>query len=206
MMAQETLAPNLTADLFAGLAFAFDFPGESHVRVDPCNQLLVALVRASDRDSEMAAWLDRLTAVLPEQEEVSSRLPGLRREFQRLFELPSPVVLPYESAWVTPNDSPGVFSSGIAASYREAGLCQSPDFRDLSDHVCLELELLAHLSRRTECNPGGKNEADRFRTEHLDRWLPGFLGAVESRSEDDYYRLAAGLGQALLFAAKGRDR
>lgn len=135
-------------------------------------------------------------------------------EYIRLFvanvHVPCP---PYESAWRERPDG-GTFghlwgrsTEAALATYREAGLEPAEDFRDVPDHLAMELEFMAHLALR-EAHHWQAADADSarsvarlercFLTEHLAVWTPEFCAAVEREANSAFYRGLARVTEAFI--------
>jgi TorA maturation chaperone TorD len=127
----------------------------------------------------------------------------MRREYQRLFEFPSAKVQPYEYAYRGASTTPGQTAERLRMSYREAGLEISSHFKDLPDHVCLELELLARLMEKEAA--GRSREARRRRDfeESLRSWFPRFLAAIRDEARDPYYLELALLSESIFRQERG---
>lgn len=67
--------------------------------------------------------------------------------YNRLFFGPGHVLVPpYESVHMSANGLVmGQAAVDVSRKYREEGLAISPDFKNLPDHVVVELEFMAHL-------------------------------------------------------------
>ncbi len=141
--------------------------------------------------------LERLLAALNVDMEVSD----LRKEYTRLFinahpKLPCP---PYESVYVSKERE--VVSdevSEILAILKGWGLGVSDDFKDLPEHVAVELELAAYLLEQMKLGiqEGDPEEAEKAERDlrrlvgHLRRWVPAFSECVRRESKVEFYREA----------------
>ncbi|MBI2907966.1 MAG: molecular chaperone TorD family protein [Chloroflexi bacterium] len=111
----------------------------------------------------------------------------LAREYVRLFRGPvKAAVYPYESLH-RDGEIMGPSAVAVTELYREAGLAVSNDFRDLPDHVSVELEFMHFLcARQLQCQGDGDAEGEMrfgvlrrsFWKQHLQQWLPGFANRV----------------------------
>ncbi len=126
----------------------------------------------------------------------------LRKEYTRLFisahpKLPCP---PYESVYVSRERE--VLSDEVLevlAILRSWGLGISDDFKDLPEHVAVELELAAYLLEQIKLGiqEGDPEEAERAERDlrkligHLRRWLPAFSECVRAESRVEFYREVA---------------
>ena len=144
-------------------------------------------------------------------------LSELRREFMDLFVVPNPqYVAPYESAyrdrWALP---PGPGEEGteqvigrllmgestlqVRQAYLQAGVLPE---EDLPDHIANELRFMAHLwAREAEADGEAPALADlrqRFREEHLLKWIGQLRDVVTERDRLGYYRVALQVAEVLL--------
>lgn len=108
-------------------------------------------------------------------------------EYTRLFitAFPELPCAPYESI-IRENTVMGNSTLEVLESYGNAGLKVMENFRDLPDHVAVELEFLYHLasSKNMEAH-------DEFMREHVSRWVPKFCELVEKNDRSGFYKHAA---------------
>ncbi len=139
----------------------------------------------------------------------------LEVEYIRLFVGPgAPRVYPYASLY---RDSMGLVmgpSVGeILEAYRRAGLTINTAFKDLPDHVAVELEFMARLC----CEEAGAESAGRadvalrlkqeqrsFLDAHLAPWLPALCEGVIRETSSTIYRGFAEI--AAIFVGWDRER
>lgn len=124
----------------------------------------------------------------------------LSREYTRLFVAPRPLVYPYESMHRDPCPRVmGDFTLDVIRCYREAGFRVSDAWRDLPDHVALELHFMSTLAeaeaqrwRGGEDEPAGAvaRRERRFLEDHLLPWVPEFCDAVLRASRLKCFRRA----------------
>ena len=93
------------------------------------------------------------------------------------------------------------------AIYRSQGIDKSDTWRDPEDHIALELEFMATLSRRTaQAITDADDDTARsliatqhgFMTHHLLNWAPRFLVDVPRYARTDFYKAFAQLTDAFL--------
>ena len=136
---------------------------------------------------------------------------GLEIEYNRLFVGPARVPCPpYESVHV--KDRPemelglvlGPSAADVKRKYSEAGLVVSESFRDLPDHIGVELEFMWFLCDR-ELNSKDDGDAEKWRrlerdflASHLEPWAGQFAAKVLGSTSSPYYRLAATVLQGFL--------
>lgn len=134
---------------------------------------------------------------------------AVRRDHRRLFVGPGPLLAPpYES--VHRSEDRLVFEEQtrqVRAVYAHHGLAAPRLDRDPDDHIGLELDLLATLSLRAmdaleAGDPATVAElqlAQRtFLADHLLRWAPGLMVAIEEQADTDFYRGVGALGTGLV--------
>lgn len=141
---------------------------------------------------EMPAW-EKVDKLLEAARLAQDRWVG---EYERLFVGPAQVPCPpYEAVWRT--DRPkheqgtvtGQSTDQIKSLYRMLRLKPRPGEVELTDHIAVELEVLAY-----SWNSGASQKLTQaLLKEHLLVWLPAFCAAVGKNSETEYYRILAGL-------------
>jgi len=131
-------------------------------------------------------------------------LARLDLEYNRLFvgpgRLPCP---PYES--VHRSDRPemelgtvlGPSTVEVKKAYAEAGLVIGPDFKDLPDHIAVELEFMHFLCiKELESKADGAKwhqMQKEFVRSHLRLWVGSFTAKTITSTKSPFYRLAATL-------------
>ncbi len=108
-------------------------------------------------------------------------------EYTRLFiaGVPGAACPPYESIY-RENNVMGNSTMDVLDNYSRAGLKVMENFRDLPDHVAVELEFLYYLMDKEN------TEAyEAFIKEHISRWVPEFCGRVEKNDRTGFYGHAA---------------
>ncbi len=141
--------------------------------------------------------------LLEEIEELirEDKMLSLKREYTRLFissfpTLPCP---PYESIYVSPERiAMSDEVEEVLDIMKRWGLKLSDDFRDLPEHVAVELELASFLLRKiAESTDREVLEIARkdyaVLEEHLKRWIPKFRDCVVRESREEFYKRAADL-------------
>ena len=190
-------------------------PGSTGAREDLCRYLAACyyepctdfseerlfhsmLSAASAIDHELAESARRLGAAF-----VAQDLQTLLVDYTRLFIGPSqPVAMPYASFWLTDDQSMRhAATQAVLELYAQGGFDVSDDFRELPDHVAVELEFLYLLIfSQNQAQLGGKAEEllasnalhRRFAAEHLTTWIGAFADAVRVGAETEFYRELAG--------------
>jgi len=117
-------------------------------------------------------------------------LEALEREFTRLFIGPGEHQCPpYESVYRDADADQslgpvmGESTRDVERWYREYGVELDESNSELPDHVTTELEFIGYLERTED-----EATAEKFREEHLNRWIREFLDRVEQTTELPYYR------------------
>lgn len=149
-------------------------------------------------------------------------LSDLEREYMVLFVVPnSRYVAPYESVFrdewslpliLRPGSNPGEIGSTkikgllmgdstleVRRAYLQAGVLPEDD---LPDHIANELRFMAHLwAREAESDEGSPALTDlrqRFREEHLLKWIGPLRERVAERDRLGYYRVALQVAEKVL--------
>lgn len=153
------------------------------------------------------------------ERDTAAVLEDLAVDHARLFVGPeSPPASPYESVWtdVDPMSGKPIFNgpstTAVESTYRSLGLIQSPDHRDLPDHVATEAEFLCYLCER-EATAWRSGEADpakelrsvqqQFIEAHLGRFAREFCHAVDAAGHETCYAVFAGFLLAHLTVESG---
>lgn len=113
------------------------------------------------------------------------------------------LAVPYESAWLAKEgNSITDIMQALEDLYADGGFEVDPEFRDLPDHLAVELEFLyTLLFRRAAALRDGDDAAfkelealsEHLISGHLDRWLPDFQAAVLEGAQCRFYRELADL-------------
>lgn len=154
------------------------------------------------------SMLDAATRIHPQLAEYAKRLgqdysaeghEALLLDYARLFLGPSHIIAkPYGSVWLEGgNTIMGESTMAVQELYREGGFDMSEAFREVPDHIAVELEFLYLLIyRENEAHRNGQHDAQaakaalrkRFLAEHLGRWAGPFTAAVRAGAQSSYYR------------------
>lgn len=197
------------ADFYLMLARAFLPPqSEEHFRA-------MADFLASDLEDLDALLGYGIGAELDALRQAMSRLStqeALLVEYSRMFLQP-----PQEATLNVCHALDGAMNGGTVSEiedyYREHGVDRSEHFKDLADHVSVQLEFVAYQFARAEeaLDAGGRDDtaekaARHFLFQYVSRWLPHFESAVEAAGRrldlaNPYLPLAR-----VLAVAASRDR
>ncbi len=142
---------------------------------------------------------------------------GLNQEFQDLFMIPlGRYVTPYEAVYRDEREIGdervqgllmGPSTLAVKQLYREAGIVVSEDFKDLPDHVGLELACMEFLcgAEAQAWEQDGVDDVHRMRDfqkrllhEHLLQWVPTLCGRIRENAPGPFYRGVASLTEAYL--------
>jgi putative dimethyl sulfoxide reductase chaperone len=193
------------ADLARLLAACYYQPGPEFAD----DGLFSAMQAAASIDSELSVSAQRLAAAFE-----TTPLQELLIDYTSLFLGPSePLALPYGSIWLTGEKTLNQESTLAAkALYERAGFEIDESFKDLPDHIAVELEFLYVLLFREVEFRHKRNEEDldgnaalrrQFLDEHLGRWIGPFAAAVRANARTDFYRELAELTE--LFVRRERS-
>ena len=158
-------------------------------------RLFDSILAAAQRiDPELAAHAQRLGQAF-----ASTPLQDLLVDYTRLFlGAPQALAKPYASVWLT--GEPELMQDSAMALlqlYAQGGFEIDDGFRDLPDHVAVELEFLYLLTyQQNQAWSVGDKEAlhavevlrTAFLIGHLGRWLGPFMLAVHDHAECEFYR------------------
>jgi DMSO reductase family type II enzyme chaperone len=123
----------------------------------------------------------------------------LMAEHARLFVGPQRVIAPpYGSVYLEEGRRVmGESTLEALREYEEAGLHLDAAFKELPDHIAVELEFVYYLTAKAvdAAAAGNRNDAtshysarERFLNRHLRRWVPPFCARIIEGTENDFYR------------------
>ena len=197
MLTDEVRLLAARADLARLLAASYYEPGEEFAE-----EQLFASIReaASSIDPALGAVAKRLESAYAEADRQE-----LLIDYVRLFHgPPKALAQPYASVWLSMTTKTVMEDSTVAVMelYREAGFEIAEDFRDLPDHVSVELECLyALLFREAQARRDGQTDIQqaaatlrrRLLQDHFAGWLAQFADAVIAHAQTPFYRTLAEL-------------
>jgi putative dimethyl sulfoxide reductase chaperone len=168
--------------------------------------------RLFEHMAEAAALVDgelRSLAVSLGETFTAQPLQELLVDYTRLFLDPVQVrARPYGSVWLSGEDQlmqPSTLA--VRSLYDEAGFEIDDEFRDLPDHVAVELEFLYLLGfRENEARRAGDEAVLasvaalrwRFLGEHLGRWVAPFARAMREGAQTRFYGTLADITERLV--------
>jgi TorA maturation chaperone TorD len=158
-------------------------------------RLFDSMLAAAQRiDPELAAHARRLAEAF-----AAVDLQDLLVDYTRLFlGAPQALAKPYSSVWLT--GDPELMQDSameLLKLYEQGGFEIDPEFRDLPDHVAVELEFLYLLTyQQNQAVAGADDQAlqavevlrTAFLAGHLGRWLGPFILALHDHAQCDFYR------------------
>ena len=146
----------------------------------------------------------------------SAELQDLLVDYTRLFlGAPQALAKPYASVWLS--GEPGLMQDSaieLQKLYAQGGFQIDEGFRDLPDHVAVELEFLYLLNfQLNQARAADDNTAAQafevlrtaFLVGHLGRWLGGFILAVHDNAQSDFYRELAEFTELFVRLEGGRQ-
>jgi TorA maturation chaperone TorD len=178
-------------DLCRFLAGCYYEPGPEFAE----ERLFESMQAAAQRiDPELAAHAQRLGQAF-----AAADLQDLLVDYTRLFlGAPQALAKPYSSVWLT--GQPELMQDSameLLKLYEQGGFEIDPEFRDLPDHVAVELEFLYLLTyQQNQARAHGNDQAlqavellrTAFLIGHLGRWLGPFILAVHDHAQCEFYR------------------
>jgi putative dimethyl sulfoxide reductase chaperone len=194
-------AASQRSSIYLYLSNAFHFPSQEVVRGLRAEENLAALDAMREIylvPASLAVVIDSFRKKAASDEDV----PDLQVEYTRLFvgpfRAPAP---PYESLYRgIVGQMMGESTLEVRETYREEGIDLCCEVRDLPDHIIPELEFMAYLSEEETLSWEQSDiekamryleKQDRFLSDHLTQWLPGFSQAVCKASKEEWYGLLA---------------
>lgn len=122
------------------------------------------------------------------------------------------LALPYESAWLEKQGVPAAEATqALLGLFADGGFEVDPEFRDLPDHIAVELEFLyTTFFRMAAAIRDGDQPAINELTDlrhrlidlHLGRWFPDFHAAVNAGAQCRFYRELADLTAQFIAAVR----
>ncbi|HBT94628.1 MAG TPA: hypothetical protein DEB24_00200 [Coriobacteriia bacterium] len=217
-MSSETLAAN--ADISELFSAAFSFPSPELAEALYSGNFQADLMDCLGElgiviDSELRS---RITACRVEQDREGLH-ESMRREYTRLYLTPGKyaIIHPYEGAFEFVagggKGSPTLFINPTAIAVetlmKRADALPENSRTEPVDSIFTELDFLRILyTRALACRNSGVEKGDgvaeswldfaeRFRAEHIDNWLHGFMSATIEQTRLDVYRWLAEVGRVV---------
>jgi putative dimethyl sulfoxide reductase chaperone len=178
-------------DLCRFLAGCYYEPGPEFAQ----ERLFESMLAAAQRiDPELAEHARRLGQAF-----AAADLQELLVDYTRLFlGAPQALAKPYSSVWLS--GQPELMQDSameLLKLYEQGSFEIDPEFRDLPDHVAVELEFLYLLTyQQNQARAHGDVQAQQavavmrtaFLVGHLGRWLGPFILAVHDHAQCEFYR------------------
>ncbi len=191
------------------LAACYYQPGPEFAEEKVFDSMLAAATRIHP---QLAAYAKQLG-----EDYAAEGAEALLLDYARLFLGPNQIIAkPYGSVWLEGgNTVMGDSTMAVQALYRKGGFDMSDEFREVPDHIAVELEFLYLLIyRENEAQRNGEPEAlqakaelrARFLDEHLGRWIGPFTSAVKAGAQSNYYRQLAELTERFIDLESGKDQ
>ena len=178
------------------LAGCYYEPGPEFVQERLFDSILAAAQRISPELAEHAQRLGQAFA--------AATLQDLLVDYTHLFlGAPQALAKPYASVWLT--GEPELMQDStmeLLKLYEQGGFEIDPDFRDLPDHVAVELEFLYLLTYQQNQALARRDDPalqavevlrTAFLIGHLGRWLGAFILAMHEHAQSEFYRELAEL-------------
>jgi TorA maturation chaperone TorD len=189
------------------LSACFYQPETAFLEEDVFGQLLEALTVLDDDLGEQADQLGKAFR--------RANLDELLLDYSRLFLGPFNILAkPYGSVYLDgENVTMGDSTLNAMACYREGKFELAEDFREVPDHVAVELEFLYLLTfRENDALAQGSSvdfglaaqQKTVFLKNHLGRWVGAFCERVRLGAETDFYRMLANLAENFVLREKAR--
>lgn len=191
------LKRTLAREDFNRLLAACYYQPEEHLAEE---DVLLSLVRAAELiDPSLADGARRLAEGF-----AAETLQELLLDYTRLFLGPTGILAkPYGSVWMEGDKVVmGDSTMAVLDLYREGGFELDENFREMPDHVAVELEFFYLLNfqeneaRRIGNPVAAQKAADlkrRFLQHHLGRWVTPFTGAMRAGATTGFYKALAAL-------------
>lgn len=203
MSASNTEVMNGKADVYRLLSACYYQPEDAFLEEAVYTQLVTALKQCATDLAPLAQQLDEAAR----RDGVDTLLLDYSRLFLGPVEIPAK---PYGSIYLEGEKVVMGDSTVNAKSYyRAADFEIADDFREVPDHVAVELEYLYQLSFLQIHGATSAAEKDwdkleqQFLTEHLGRWIAPFTEKMVEHAGTDFYRLLGKLTQAFIARQKG---
>ncbi|MFO7576941.1 MAG: molecular chaperone TorD family protein [Pelovirga sp.] len=194
------------ADVFRLLSACYYEPEKKMLlEEDLFGQLRTALERCLPDQTDLADAMAASLETAPEQD--------LLVDYAKLFVGPDELLAhPYGSVYLDgPKILMGDSTMDVLRRYREAEFAMTAEFKDVPDHIAVELEFLyllcyhaslALAEGRMEDHALWQQRRQSFIDEHIGRWIDAFCNKLRAKTQFDYYRNLADLSRNFLNAQK----
>lgn len=189
-------------DLCRYLAACYYEPESAMAEEDLFGSLAGAAARIDDHLAAKAQSVAEAFRAVPMVE--------LLVDYTRLFLGPTEILAsPYGSVWLDEARTlAGESTMAVSELYREADFEMDESFRDLPDHIAVELEFLylmifrgneAAVAADAELARKSANLKHRFLTEHLGQWVAPFADSIRRHARTRFYSELADLTEAFIW-------
>jgi TorA maturation chaperone TorD len=186
------------ADVYRLLSACFYQPEEAFLEEEVFGQLKTSMAKVSPKTVPDAVALETSFKGVG--------LEALQLDYSRLFLGPVEILAkPYGSVYLDGEKIVmGDSTVSAQALYREGYFDIADDFREMPDHVAVELEFLYLLTYNIV---QATEEAERkdltclkqkFLQEHLGKWVVPFTKAIREGAETDFYRQLADITEQIV--------
>ena len=203
LIAQETAA---SADAFRLLSACYYEPDQKMLlEEDLFGQLRAALELCLPDSADLADAMADSLQNAPQQD--------LLINYAKLFVGPDVLLAhPYGSVYLDgPKILMGDSTIDVIARYQDAEFAISPEFKEMPDHIAVELEFLyllcfnealAQTEERSVDQQDWNQRRLAFIHDHIGRWIDEFCDKLRSNTQFDYYRHLADLTQSFICSQK----
>ncbi|MFN7250436.1 MAG: molecular chaperone [Anaerobacillus sp.] len=180
------------ANLYKVLSELFNKPNQDMLELfDPLKDSLQTLY------PDLVTYGEVLDKEFSDLYQEDASLTALAVEHAKLFIGPFDVLAPpYSSIYLESGRQLQGESTRYAEEiYREAGITMSEDFKDVADHIKVELEFVYFLYfQYVETNElRYLNTLTKFNHSHLSKWISPFKEQIQNRAKLDFYKRLADL-------------
>lgn len=180
------------ADVYRLLSACFYQPEEAFLEEDIFGQLKTAVAALTPAREAAAEAMDG-----------SFRDAGseaLMLDYTRLFLGPFGILAkPYGSVYLDDeNTVMGDSTMNVMELYREGGFEVAADFREMPDHVALELEFIYLLTLKLAAEPQDISLKRRFLEGHLGQWVGQFADAMRKGAKTNFYKQLADMTEQVV--------
>lgn len=134
-------------------------------------------------------------------------------DYAKLFVGPDELLAhPYGSVYLDgPKILMGDSTMDVIVRYRDAEFAITADFKEVPDHIAVEIEFLyllcyneslAMVEQRSAEQAEWQQRRQTFIDDHIGRWIDDFCGRLRNNTQCDYYRHLADLTQRFINAQK----
>lgn len=185
-------------------------------RSPPTRELIEKMTQQPEFIDSFISFLGHSTYISEDlQKYLTSNTPDvlledLTQEYNSLFVIPAKgYVRPYESVYVDTWDIDGAECSGLVMGrstvhvkdiYETAGVELSDTFKDLPDHLAVELEFMSYLAEKEANLSDSAIEADKFLefqynflNNHLSKWVGTVCNTILNSTTNPFYAAVATL-------------